>query len=188
MRKTGGFEYTQEILTAIKQQRKIEFEYQKFKEEKLKKYTIEPYALKEFENRWYLVGLIFGKPGLYKFGIERIMQLSVTTQKFKRDKTASVAEHFARMIGVNDQQKERETVHLAFTPLLAKYVETLPLHWTQKEISKEKDWVIFEYYLIPNFELEQKILSFGTEVKVVKSTKLKNRMRDILQNCLKYYS
>jgi predicted DNA-binding transcriptional regulator YafY len=67
-------------------------------------------------------------------------------------------------------------------------VETLPLHWTQKEISKEKDWVIFEYYLIPNFELEQKILSFGTEVKVVKSTKLKNRMRDILQNCLKYYS
>jgi predicted DNA-binding transcriptional regulator YafY len=79
-------------------------------------------------------------------------------------------------------------VHLAFTPLLAKYVETLPLHWTQKEISKEKDWVIFEYYLIPNFELEQKILSFGTEVKVVKSTKLKNRMRDILQNCLKYYS
>lgn len=183
-----GFEYTQEILTAIKQQRKIEFEYQKFKEEKLKKYTIEPYALKEFENRWYLVGLIFGKPGLYKFGIERILQLSVTTQKFKRDKTVSVAEHFARMIGVNDQQKEREIVHLAFTPLLAKYVETLPLHWTQKEISKEKDWVIFEYYLIPNFELEQKILSFGAEVKVVKSTKLKNRMRDIMQNCLKYYS
>jgi predicted DNA-binding transcriptional regulator YafY len=67
-------------------------------------------------------------------------------------------------------------------------VETLPLHWTQKEISKEKDWVIFEYYLIPNFELEQKILSFGAEVKVVKSTKLKNRMRDIMQNCLKYYS
>lgn len=183
-----GFEYIQPILQAIQQQRKIEFEYQKFKEEKPKKYCIEPYALKEFENRWYLVGLVNDKVELYKFGIERILQLTTITTKFTKNKKLSTTEHFARMIGVNDQLKERETIHIAFTPFQAKYIETLPLHWSQKEINRSKDWVTFEYYLIPNFELEQRILSCGAEVKVLKPTKLKKRMMQILEQCLENYT
>lgn len=183
-----GFEHTQEILSAIKQQRKIEFEYQKFKEDTPKKYVIEPYAIKEFDNRWYLVGLEEGKMQLYKFGIERILQLTVTTIKFKREKAVSTAEHFARMLGVNDQQKEREVIQISFTPFQTKYIETLPLHWSQKEVAKENGWITFEYYLIPNFELEQKILSFGMEAKVVKPLKLKKRMKHLLQSMLDNYT
>ena len=182
-----GFEYIQPILTAIRQQRKIEFEYQKFKEEKPKKYILEPYALKEFENRWYLAGIVDAKPDLHKFGIERIVSLNITTAKFSKNKTISTTEHFARMIGINDQQRNRETIQLAFTPLLAKYVETVPLHWSQKEISREKNWVTFEYFVIPNFELEQKILSYGTELKVLKPLKLKNRIKQILETSWKNY-
>ncbi len=182
-----GFEYTQEILSAIKQQRKIEFEYQKFREEKPKKYTIEPYALKEYDNRWYLVGLLPGTADLRKFGVDRIQQLEVTTTKFPRNKTIETREHFARMIGINDEQKKREIIHLAFSTFQSKYVEALPLHWSQKEIEKDEDWTTFEYFLIPNYELEQKILALGAEVKILKPIKLRNRIRNVLQQILKYY-
>lgn len=182
-----GFEHIQEILSAIKQQRILEFDYQKFREEKPKKYFIEPYAIKEFDNRWYLVGLQNGKTQLQKFGIERIVNCLLTTKKFHRLKTVSTVEHFAQMIGINDQKKEREIIQIAFTPFQAKYVETLPLHWSQKEIKRDENWIIYEYYLIPNFELEQKILGFGIEAKVHKPIKLKNRIKHLLEACLKNY-
>ena len=182
-----GFEYVQEILAAIRNQRKIEFEYQKFKEEDPKKYIIEPYCLKEFENRWYLVGVVNDKPNLHKFGIERILNMKVSTLKFKKEKHISTMEHFALMIGVNDEQRKREIIHLAFTPLQAKYIDTLALHWSQKLVSKEKDWVTYEYYLIPNFELEQKILGYGMQVKVLKPLKLRNRIVQLLQQTLTNY-
>lgn len=182
-----GFQYVQEILSAIRQQRKIEFGYQKFKTDTPKQYIVEPYSLKEFDNRWYLVGLVDGKSNLHKFGIERILSLKVTTIKFKKDKNISTTEHFAQMIGVNDEQRNRDIVHLAFTPFQAKYIETLPLHWSQKQVSNDKDWMVYEYYLIPNFELEQKILGFGIEVKVLKPTKLKNRIIQLLKQNLKNY-
>ena len=182
-----GFQYVQEILSAIRQQRKIEFEYQKFKTETSKQYSIEPYSLKEFENRWYLAGLVSGKENLHKFGIERILSLKVMTTKFKKDKSISTTEHFTQMIGVNDEQRNRDIVHLAFTPFQAKYIETLPLHWSQKQLSKDKDWIVYEYYLIPNFELEQKVLGFGIEVRVLKPAKLKNRIMQLLRMSLKNY-
>lgn len=182
-----GSEYVQEILSAIRQQRKIEFEYQKFKSDHPRKYVIEPYSLKEFENRWYLVGVVNEKGNLYKFGIERILNLKVTTTKFKKNKSISTTEHFAQMIGVNDEQRTREIVQIAFTPFQAKYIESLPLHWSQKLLTTDKDWIVYEYYLIPNFELEQKILGYGIEAKILKPTKLKNRMLHILQTCLKNY-
>lgn len=182
-----GFNHVPEILFAIRNGHIIHFEYRKFKDDAITCYSIEPYSLKAFENRWYLVGLISGKPRLQKFGLDRILCLTNTATRFKKDKTISIKEHFAQMIGVNDMPHHREIVHLAFTPFRAKYIETLPLHWTQKKISNDSNWVIYEYYLIPNFELEQKILGLGVEVKVLKPAKLKSRMLQLLKLCIKNY-
>lgn len=179
-----GFGYIKDILLAIKQQRKVKLTYQKFSQDKIKEYTINPYAIKEFENRWYLVGTQQTGDILYKFGIERIKNLELTTKSFTPINKLSAKEHFARMIGINDQEKERETIQLSFSPLLSKYVATLPLHWSQETIANENGWVTYEYYVIPNYELEQKILSFGKEVKVLKPTKLKNRIIAIYKHCL----
>lgn len=184
----SGFEYIQDILSAIRQQRVIEMSYQKFKNEHPKTYIIQPYALKVYENRWYIVCTLHGKVDLYKFGIERIVELKVATTKFKRDKKIAITEHFAKMIGVNDAQKNREEVQLSFSPLFSKYIETLPLHWTQKEVERTKEWITFEYYLILNFELEQKILSFGSDVIVKKPAILRRRITTILKNNLKNYT
>ncbi|MCB9032649.1 MAG: WYL domain-containing protein [Chitinophagales bacterium] len=179
-----GFEHIKDILLAIKQHRKIKFSYKKFNQDKIKEYTISPYEIKEFENRWYITGTYKDDTTLYKFGLERIQSIEVTTKTFQPNKQVIPKEHFAKMIGINDLEKEREIIQLSFSPLLAKYVETLPLHWTQKEIAKENNWVTYEYFVIPNFELEQKILSFGKEVKVLKPTRLKNRIIAIYKHCL----
>ena len=182
-----GIEYVEQILFAIRSNRQIEFLYQKFWDESPKQFTIQPYALKEFQNRWYLVGILTGQETLFKFGLDRILSFKVSTQKFVKRKEIDVKEHFSRMIGINSENEKREIIRLVFKPVQAKYIETLPLHWSQKMMSTTEKEVVFEYFLIPNYELTQKILSFGDQVKVLQSKWLIAEHKRILRNAMKQY-
>ncbi|MFM2282886.1 MAG: hypothetical protein RL222_390 [Bacteroidota bacterium] len=181
-----GMEHIDAILLAISKQRELEISYRKFDSSEEKHHLVSPYALKEYQQRWYLVGMVGKRTSLTKFGLDRITSLSVTTRKFERDKKTDVRSHFAEMVGINSDG-EREVVQLLFTPFQAKYIETLPLHWTQKKISNSEKSVVFEYFLKPNYELLQKILSFGAEVKVLQPKSLAKEHQQMLKDALKRY-
>ncbi len=182
-----GIEYIDQILFAIRNNRQIEFSYQKFWDENPKNFIIQPYALKEYQNRWYLVGVLNGLRTLSKFGLDRIVSFKVGTDKFVKRKDIDIKEHFARMIGIGSENEKREIIHLSFKSVQAKYIETLPLHWSQKIISTSDKEVDFEYFLIPNYELTQKILSYGDQVKVLQPKWLATEHKKILKNSLKQY-
>jgi predicted DNA-binding transcriptional regulator YafY len=91
------------------------------------------------------------------------------------------------MIGVIDNGGTREIVVLSFTSFQANYIRTLPLHWSQKEILNTEIEVQFEYFILINYELLQKILSYGGEVKVMQPISLKKKIKDVLQQTLKQY-
>lgn len=182
-----GVEFIPQLLTAIQHHLQIEFSYHAFDSEQPKKYIVQPYALKEFSGRWYIVALIAGKASIIKFGIDRITALTVSETIFKPDKAIDLAAYFSRMIGIIDNGTERGIVVLSFTPFQANYIRTLPLHWSQKEILKNEQEVLFEYFLLTNYELLQKILSYGAEVKVIKPVALKQQIKEVLQQALKQY-
>lgn len=182
-----GIEFIEQILVAIRTNRKIEFTYQKFSDEMPKAFTIAPYALKEYQNRWYLVGIVDGFETLSKFGVDRIQTFKIIPQKFTKQKNVDAQEHFAKMIGINSVNEEREIILLAFQSFQAKYIETLPLHGSQEIKSIAENEVVFEYFLIPNYELTQKILSFGDQVKVLQPKWLATEHKKILRNALKQY-
>ncbi len=183
-----GIEYIDQILFAIRNNRQIEFSYQKFWDEAPTDYKILPYALKEFQGRWYLVGSICEGQNLFKFGLDRILSLEVTTVKFVRNKKIDVKAHFSQMVGINSENGKREIIRLAFKPMQAKYIETLPLHTTQQVITATEEETVFEYFLIPNYEWMQKMLSFGSQVKVMKPEWLVKEHKKILRDALKQYS
>lgn len=182
-----GVEYIPDILSAVQHHFQIEFSYHAFDSEQPRNYTVQPYALKEFLGRWYMVALIPGKTAIIKFGIDRITALHVTETKFKPNKKIDLAAYFSRMIGIIDNGAERETVVLSFTPFQAKYIRTLPLHWTQKEILTTEQEVRFEYFLLTNYELLQKILSYGAEVKVIQPVALQQEHKEALKGALARY-
>lgn len=80
-----GIENLKPLLKAIKDNRKISFTHFNFHTEKSRKYTLKPYLLKEYQNRWYVVGIIGGFKELRTFGIERIENLEIKTETFKPD-------------------------------------------------------------------------------------------------------
>jgi predicted DNA-binding transcriptional regulator YafY len=181
-----GIENLKSLLFAIKNHRIIFFTHENFETGKRKSYRMKPYLLKEYQNRWYIVGLIEGDK-FRTFGIDRIESIELLSDIFKPDPKLNPAKLFENIIGLTYSNDEPEEVILSFTPLQGRYIQALPLHRSQQIIKETKEEVLVKLTVIPNFELKQKILMMGGSVKTIKPEWLANEIKTDLANALKQY-
>ena len=153
------------VLNAIQLQLPINFNHHSFYHLKEEIYTLKPYFLKQYQNRWYVIGETV--KGYRTFGIDRIENINIGTKKFK-PKTEEAKDKFSHVIGLNYVDHKMETIKLAFHISQKPYLISLPLHSSQKEFNPENDETFDIKLLIhPNFEFRQQILKYGSLVKVL---------------------
>jgi len=140
-----GIELLKPLLQAIKEYRKISFSHASFQSGKSRKYSISPYLLKEYGNRWYLVGIVSGFREMRIFGIERIADLKMKTTTFSPDKDLTPKEFFKDTIGVVYSLSDIQKVVISFTPYQGRYVKSLPFHKSQKELIDTDDEYRIKY-------------------------------------------
>jgi predicted DNA-binding transcriptional regulator YafY len=174
-----GIENLKPLLKAIKDNRKISFTHFNFHTEKSRKYTLKPYLLKEYQNRWYVVGIIGGFNEFRTFGIDRIENLEIKTETFKPDKKLNPIEMFNKTIGLVYSENTPQTIVLSFTPTQGKYVKTLPLHSSQRILIDDEQECRISLDVVPNYELTQQILKHGETVNVIKPQWLKDEIMNI---------
>lgn len=175
------------LLRATKERKYIKFDHENYETGKITPYKIEPYLLKEYQNRWYIIGLVPEKNAVYTFGIDRITKLQVMKSKFKEENAVKPRRLFENVIGLTYQKKKVDTVLISVTPLQAKYLQSLPLHDSQEIILENKKEVQFQYKLILNYELKQQILFMGDQVKVLQPKDLIKDMKATIKKMgLKY--
>lgn len=182
-----GIENLRPLLKAIKDNRKISFTHFNFHTEKSRKYTLKPYLLKEYQNRWYVVGIIGGIGEFRTFGIDRIENLEIKTETFTTDKKLNPIEMFNKTIGLVYSENTIQTIVLSFTPTQGKYIKTLPLHPTQKILIDDESECRISLEIIPNYELTQQILKYGETVKVNEPQWLADEIKMILKRTLEKY-
>jgi predicted DNA-binding transcriptional regulator YafY len=182
-----GIEHLKPLLYAIKNHREISFAHENFDTGKQRKYSVNPYLLKEYQNRWYLVGILGGTNEFRTFGIDRILNLEVKKKTFKPETKNDPIELFENTVGLTYSFNELEEVILSFTPLQAKYVKALPLHKSQQFIAENEKEVQIRLRIIPNFEFKQKIMMLGETVKVLEPKWLADDIQKSLTATLKNY-
>ena len=182
-----GIEYLKPLLEAIRANRKISFNHINFHSNKTRKYTIKPYLLKEYQNRWYVVGIIAELKEFRTFGIDRIEDLEVKTEIFKVDNKLNPAEMFAKTIGLVYSLNSSQKIVLSFTPTQGKYIKTLPLHTSQRVLIDNELELRISINVIPNYELAQLILKHGDTVKVIEPEWLVEDIRGNLMRTLGKY-
>lgn len=175
------------LLKAIKDNRKVSFTHINFHTEKSKKYTLKPYLLKEYQNRWYVIGIIDGFNDFRTFGIERIENLEIKAETFKPNKKIKPIELFDKTIGVVYSENIPETIILSFTSKQGNYIKTLPLHSSQRILIDDKQECRISLKVVPNYELIQQILKYGDTVKVIEPEWLVDEIKDILERALENY-
>lgn len=162
----SGENYLTSILEAMKDGKKLLISYQRFDDDDSYEVDIEPYALKVFKQRWYLVG----KTDKIKiYALDRIEYLEELPTTFSLPQDFDAEAYFADCFGIiKDESIKSETVCLRFEIKQAQYIRSLPLHGTQKEISQTDQTVDFEFYLRPTYDFVQEILKYGEFVEVMK--------------------
>lgn len=185
-----GIENLKEILVAISQNKKLHFIHENFSANTFKEYVITPFLLKEYENRWYVIGVPEEMNEIRTFGVDRLTKLSVgKTSKLKKKSYLKQIKKFDNIIGLDFNDKEPAKIRLLVDGLHIKYMKSLPLHHSQVIHSEnEKGQYFVDFLLVFNYEFMTQILKMGDEVEVIYPEELKEEIKRILNRTLKRYN
>ena len=164
-----GNEYLTTIVQAMKDNLKLKIVRKSFGQDNPSGTLIEPYGLKVFKQRWYLIGIPHYEKKIKTFALDRILQVELTDEHFDMPDDFDLRMFFHDSYGilVEPEDYDVETVRLKVSKKQSHYLRTLPLHHSQKEIEKHKDYSIFEVKVYPSLDFIQEILSHGDEVEVI---------------------
>lgn len=185
-RKPQGTEHMKILLSAISKKKLVDFKYQKFWDDEISERVVEPYALREFKNRWYLVAKDQKDNTIKTFGLDRMTNPAQKSKKFTFPDLSVLKNKFNHCFGViTPDEGEPETIELSFTPFQAKYIKTMPLHHSQEIIEDNETHCLIKLKLFNTIDLRMEILSYGKEVKVIKPKTLANQIKKMHEEAAK---
>lgn len=182
-----GKEFISKLFSAINNKQVLKVAYKDFKHNDAYSFHFHPYFLKQYNNRWFVFGLHneFQKRD-WNIALDRIVTIEYSSLTYD-DFDTNWDEYFDDFIGVSKPEGlEIEKIELMFSSSLAPYIKTKPIHSSQ--VDKETDIGLYiKIEVIPNYELEQLILSFGEGVKVLSPGHLKDKLLLRIQNSYNQY-
>lgn len=180
-RRPQGTENLYGLLHAIKNKVQIGFSYQKFWEGTITARVVEPYALKEFRNRWYVLAKDLKDQKVKSFALDRLSELEITNRKFRLPADFNINDHFKYSFGIiSPNEPKPQEVILSFTPFQGKYIKTLPLHHSQEVLTDNEDELVIKLTLYVTFDFLMEVLSYGDNVKVIQPESL---VKDVINTC-----
>ena len=172
----------------MKKSVRIAVDYRKYGTDNPNHLTFEPYCLKLFKQRWYILGHFHRdatkeKPESDYFGVfsfDRILNLELTDTKFKIDPDFDAQEYFDECYGVlvGDDTKPERIVIRAYG-YERYYLRDLPIHKSQHEIGQGENFADFELYMRPTIDFSGHLLSRGSLIKVLSPQWLADEIHDM---------
>ncbi len=188
-RKPLGTENLYGLLHAIRNKYQISFVYQKYWEEEVTHRTAEPYALKEFENRWYVLAKDLKDKKVKSFGLDRLTNLEISKRPFQTPVQFDINRYYENCFGIvtpESGQKPEEIV-LSFDPVQGKYIKSLPLHESQQVISDTPQELRIRLKLYITFDLVFELIKYGDRLKVFQPQELADKIRQEHQAAMGNY-
>ena len=177
------------LIHAIKNRLRIRFDYEKYWDESITNRLVEPYCLKEFKNRWYLVARDVKDSAPKTFALDRMTALEITNVKFVMPATFDMNGMFRHCYGIIARQNEKpEEVVLSFDPEQGKYIKSLPLHETQEILVDTEDELRVKLMVHTTYDFVMELLSHGSNVKVLRPTSLVEVLKADYERALKQYA
>ena len=178
-----------DIIQAIRDNHKIEIHYKSYRKTEEERFIVEPYLLKEFKRRWYLYGYKGDADGPHMMALDRMTRVEDLDEGFYLPKEFTVDDYFRGIYGARVYPNmKREMVKLKVYGTQVQYFRSLPLHSSQKEVEKNDKYSIFTYFLTPDYDFKQDVLSFGDKVEVLEPKELREEVKGMVEKLYKIYS
>jgi predicted DNA-binding transcriptional regulator YafY len=162
-----GKNYISDLYEAILSKQVLNIQYKSFKVDEPIEIVFHPYYLKQYNNRWF----VFGRNQIYNsiqnLSLDRIITIEEAQIEYIENDLVDFEEYFEDIIGVSIENESVQTIVLKVEKSLLPYIQTKPLHESQFIKPFDEHFGLVVIKVIPNYELESLILSFGERVEVL---------------------
>ena len=183
----SGRELLPTILEAMRDNKMLTFSYKPYWVEDnhiSNLYHVEPYALKVFKRRWYLLGK-YGDSPLKVYALDRILDIDIEFESFTLPADFDAESFFSSCFGIIVSDEDPQTIKLKVDAFQSNYLRSLPLHPSQKETERTEEYSVFTYFLRPTFDFIQELLTLRETAEVLAPKELRAEMARIGKNIAK---
>lgn len=182
-----GIDHITPLYNAILYKKALDIEYRSFKQDTPYIIVLHPYFLKQYNSRWYIFGMNDKNKLIINLALDRIISIDESKEPYLTNNSIDFEEYFDDVIGVTVQNNEPvQRIELRVSNQLFPYIQTKPLHGSQKITKRDTDFTTIALNLIPNYELESLLLSLGEGIEVLSPETLRRkiyqRANDIVNN------
>ena len=185
-----GTEHLRPLVRAIKNSLRVKFRYRKYDNTSEHVRTVEPYAIKEYRRRWYLLakevgGRIEEAGEIKTWGLDRIEGLILTGDRFPKDRALDVAEEFRNSTGIySNRELPVEEVVLSFPPMGGRYNAAFPLHESQETILENDEEFRIRLRVRITYDFVMELLSQTQDMTVIAPQHLKDELTAIYRDAI----
>lgn len=183
----SGLLHLTPILEAMKGNKVIEITYNSFTTEKVHTTSVEPYCLKLFEGRWYLLAKPTWENTFKIYGLDRIMSLTIHETTFKLPRDFSATEYFKTMYGIVSEDVEPQRIVIRAYTQHRQYIKSLPIHHSQRLIAENAEYADFELYVAPTYDFIMRLLHDGAWLEVISPASLRQAMKGWISDMYEHY-
>lgn len=191
-KESEGLKHINSILDSMKKSVTVKIIFKEFYETDYRTIEVEPYGLKFFDRRWYLVGPSVDSNQIRLYSLDKIKSIEQANNSFVYDRNFSMDDFFNDYYGVvlyEDEKKVKpELILLKVWKREIPYFESLPLHHTQIPVKKSKSWYIYSYYMAPTWDIERRLLQCNDHVEVIQPQSLRDQMIEHAENMSRLYA
>ena len=184
----SGEKFLAPIIEALRDKTAIEMTYQGFTKDYPATFIVEPYCLKMFKQRWYMLAYSPGTDDMRVYGLDRIHAIEPTMQKYKLPRGFNAEAYFKDAYGTADLSYEPVEVKISVSSEQVPYLRTLPLHASQEEIETNEEYSIFRYFIIPSTDFKQELYKYGSDVEVLAPESMRKEFAEDADRVNKMYN
>lgn len=181
-----GLEFISPLFHAISYKKVIQIDYQGFKQNEPVQYIFHPQQLKQYNNRWFLLGMVNKSESLTNISLDRIIEIKELSDQPYRETNINFHEFFEDVIGVSIPNNDSpQRIQIKISDFLAPYLLSKPLHGSQRIIDRENSIIEIEVFI--NYELVSVLMSYGDGVEVLSPHRLRTQLKEKFENILSKY-
>jgi predicted DNA-binding transcriptional regulator YafY len=166
----------------------LDISYKSFSAANPSAFMFHPYFLKQYNNRWFVIGYREDLKKVDNIGIERIQLVSMDRKtEFRLEDYISPTAYSNHLFGVTRPCQKPVKIELTFSKERAPYFISKPImdSITVKSLKDGRQKISF--LCIVNKELISELLSYGCDVEIVKPSSLRKEIKDILKKAFESY-
>ncbi len=176
------------LLEAMRENHAVTITYCRFNRTESHKFAIEPYCVKLFEDRWYVLARNVQYDDLRIYGLDRIADLEVTADTFRLPKDFSASDYFSNYYGiVTDKGMKPQRIVIRAYGSHIPYIKSLPLHHSQRLLEDNGEYADFEFFLTPTYDFVMRLLHVGAMMEVISPEALRKTMKGWVSDMYNLY-